>query len=146
MGLLTPAATGTGPLVKIIGIMEKHQYKEILAKNLEQSAQELHLGRRWTFMHDNDPKHTALIVKKWLKDNKSNVLEWSSSDLNPMENLWAILKSRVAARNPSCLQELELIAMEEWKNISPETCLTQIKNYPTRLTNVIQQKDYTIDH
>ena len=68
------AATGTGPLVKINGIMEEHLANEILAKNLKQSAQELHLGR-WTFMQDNDPKHTAEIVKKWLEDNKINVLQ-----------------------------------------------------------------------
>ena len=42
---------------------------------------------------DNDPKHTSKVVAKWLKDNKVKVLELpsQSSDLNPIEHLWAEL-------------------------------------------------------
>ena len=35
---------------------------------------------------DNDPKHTSKVVAKWLKDNKVNVLESQSPDLNPIEH------------------------------------------------------------
>ena len=54
--------------------MSGAKYREILDENLLQSAQDLRLGRRLTFQQDNDPKHTAKTMQKWLL----NVLEWPS--------------------------------------------------------------------
>ncbi len=41
------------------GKMNAAKYRDILDENLLQSAQDLRLGRRFTFQQDNDPKHTA---------------------------------------------------------------------------------------
>jgi hypothetical protein len=38
--------------------MKGAKYSEILDENMLQSAQDLRLGRRFTFQQDNDPKHT----------------------------------------------------------------------------------------
>ena len=31
---------------------------------------------QWIFQHENDPKHTSKLIKKWLLSNRINVLEW----------------------------------------------------------------------
>ncbi len=113
------SAAGTGRLVAIEGKMNAAKYRDILDENLLQSAQDLRLGRRFTFQQDNDPKHTAKITKEWLHNNSVTVLEWPSQspDLNPIEHLWRDLKMAVHQRLPSNLTELERICKEEWQRI-----------------------------
>ncbi|KAK3571312.1 hypothetical protein QTP86_005948 [Hemibagrus guttatus] len=123
------SASGPGNLITVNGTMKKEQYIKILNNNnnnnnnIRQSSEKLGLGHQWTFQHDNNPKHTAQVVKKWLADKNINILQWPSQspDLNLIENLWRELKTRVMARKPSNLKELELIAKDEWAKIPVET-------------------------
>lgn len=142
------SASGTGSLVKVEGIMRKEQYMKIMNENIRQSAEKLGLGLEWTYQQDNDPKHTAKIVKKWFQDNNINVLQWPSQspDLNPIENLWKVLKTQVNARKPSNLKELETFAREEWSKIPVDTCRNLVTKYKNRLQAVIANKGFAIDY
>jgi hypothetical protein len=64
------SAAGTGRLVGIKGKMNGAKYRAILDKTLLQSAQDLRLGRRFTFQQENNPKHTAKTTEEWLWDSK----------------------------------------------------------------------------
>ena len=58
------SAAATGRLVKIEAKMNRAKYREICDENLLQSAQDLRLGRRFTFRQDNNPKHTAKTAQE----------------------------------------------------------------------------------
>ncbi len=136
------SAAGTGRLVAIEGKMNAAKYRDILDENLLQSAQDLRLGRRFTFQQDNDPKHTAKITKEWLHNNSVTVLERPSQspDLNPIEHLWRDLKMVVHQRLPSNLTELERICKEEWQRIPKSRCEKLVASFPKRLMAVLNQK------
>ena len=78
--------TRAGALVRKEGTMDGAKYRKILEENLLSSARKLKLGRKFTFQHDNTPKHTAKAALERLRDKKINVLEWlsQSPDLNPI--------------------------------------------------------------
>ena len=139
------AAAGTGKLQKVNGIMRKEQHIEILKHNLKSSARlQLKLGRKWIFQQDNDPKHTAHVVKNLLRHNKIKVLEWPSQspDFNPIENLWNTLKRRVRSKQPKTLDDLYQYCQEEWEKIPTEYCAKLIENYTKRLTAVKHVNGY----
>ena len=121
-------------------------YKEILEENLLQSAQQLCLCWGFVFQQDYDPKHTVKVIKAWFGDHNINLLEWpnQSPDLNPIKNLWAELKRWVHGRWPQNLKELEIYCLEEWDNISQQTCVNTVINYK-RLEEVIRNKGHSIN-
>ncbi|GFW87788.1 transposable element Tcb1 transposase [Trichonephila clavipes] len=83
------ASNGVGKLESIEPITIKHDYLDVLKDNLKESTTKLGLESSFSFQHDNDPKHTAEIVKLWLLYNVPNQLHTppQSSDLNPIEHL-----------------------------------------------------------
>ncbi|CDQ97102.1 unnamed protein product [Oncorhynchus mykiss] len=136
------SAAGTERLVKIEGKRNGAKYRENFDENLFQSAQDLRLGRRFTFQQNNDPKHTAKTTQEWFHNKSLNVLEWPSQslDLTRIEHLWRDLKIAVQRRSPSNLTELERICREERENLPKYRCAKLVASYPRRLEAVIAAK------
>ena len=106
-------------------IMDGPYFIHILEDHLIPSARK-QFGRRWRLQMDNDPKHRSRIVQQFLHEEVLEILEWPSNspDVNPVENLWSIMKRRVEKRRLSDLRELDQFLYEEWQN----TDLSTIKN------------------
>ena len=65
-----------------------------------------------------------------------------SPDINPIEHFWVDLKKALQKylKPPKRVHELWDRVVEEWDNISPETCQNLIENMPRRMQAVIKAK------
>ncbi|CAK9827571.1 Transposable element Tcb2 transposase [Anthophora retusa] len=136
------SSSGVGELVFIDNIMDKYVYLDILKNNVRKSVEKLNLGRQFVFQQDNDPKHTAYLVRQWIVFNTPHLLPTppQSPDLNPIEHLWAHLGKCIKKHNITNRQQLKEILTMEWNKISPEITKKLVHSMSDRLRAVINNK------
>ncbi len=133
---------GLGPLVAIEGTMNAKNYLELLRDTVlpEISA----AGRPMVFMQDNAPCHKARVVMDFLAENNIETLDWppQSPDMNPIENLWAIIKKKRQKKFglPSCKGDLIEQIFHIWDNIEPELVQKLANSANTRISEVLKLK------
>jgi DDE superfamily endonuclease len=142
---------GPGNMVKITGKMDQHLYREILSDDLNQTIAHYRMKpARVIFQHNNDSKHTAKSVKTWINQQPFQVLDWpaQSPDLNPIENLWAILKHHLNQYEtpPSGMLELWDHVQEKWDGITADECKRLIDTMPECIEAVLKAKGLWIDY
>lgn len=95
-------------------------------------------------MMDNAPPHKAKSTKPVFEQARIPILPWppSSPDLNPIENIWGIIKHRLDARRAQLTTREEVIAViqEEWDRISARELQLYIDSMPRRIQQVIEAR------
>lgn len=136
---------GVGQLTKIIGGLDADLYCEILTDELQGTLNYYDFEKSdIIFQQDNDPKHMSTKAKTHLKALGINTMEWPSQspDLNPIEQVWSLLKRRLAMypSDPVGINELWERIELEWNKISKDDCLALINSMPERIKAVLQAK------
>lgn len=138
------SASGVGELAIIDGIMNAERYVDVLRGNLRKSVQKLGIEGNYLFQQDNDPKHTANKTKEWLLYNVRQMLPTppQSPDLNPIENLWALLELKIRKYTSSSRKELICHLKKAWAEIDPQETNNLVESMPRRLQAVINAKGF----
>ena len=95
-------------------------------------------------MEDGAPMHHSRAPEEWRKLRLIEKLDWpaNSPDLNPIENVWKLLKN-VVQHGQTCprnLEELKMTLQREWRSISSVRLCNLFHSMPARLQLVIGTK------
>ncbi len=136
------SSAGVGPLWFLKTNVTVPVYKRILEQFMLPSAEQLFKDADFIFQQDLAPAPTAKSTKSWLNEHGVGVLDWpaNSPDLNPIENLWGIVKRKMRNKRPKNADELKATVKETWASIPPQQCHKLITSMPRRIEAVIKAK------
>ncbi len=136
------SSAGVGPLCFLKSTVNAAIYQEILEHFMLPSADKLYGDADFIFQQDLEPAHTAKGTKSWFNDHIVTVLDWpaNSPDLNPIENLWGIVKRKMRDTRPSNADDLKAAIKATWASIPPQQCHILITSMPRRIEAVIKAK------
>ncbi len=106
------------------------------------SADKLYGDADFIFQQDLPPVHTAKTTKSWFNNHGVTVLDWpaNSPDLNPIENLWGIVKKKMRDTRPNNADTTKAAIKATWASITPEQCHRLIASMPRHIDAVIHAK------
>jgi transposase len=96
------------------------------------------------FQHDIAPCQNTKAAKKFIQENKISMLDWpgNSPDMNPMENLWSVVKKRLSKLDCATEERVVTSVIKMWfhecgvKNI----CSKLAESMPKLVQEVILEK------
>lgn len=137
------SALGTATLCFVSNRMNSGDYTEVLDCSLI-PYMERFPDVEFVFQQDNAAIHASRHTIDWLGARGIPVLEWPSCspDINPIENLWAILARRVYGnpsqkRTFSTKEELKSRIQLEWSQIEEELLISLARSMTNRVYQVI---------
>ena len=137
------SSKGVGSLKICDGYMNSEKYIDVLNSNLLPSINKDECDDAFYHLDDSAPCHRTKSVNEWHLKNKINRIKWpgNSPDLNPIENLWSFMKSKLRKKTITTKRKLIENIIEIWYHQIPRQYLEKLSSsMKTRLKMVIDKK------
>jgi transposase len=137
------SSKGKTELVTYEGTLDAKGYQDILEEALLPAAMELFEDEKdgWELQQDKASCHTAKSTMRFLEEKGIAVVEgWPTKgdDINPMENLWAILDERLQKKKFTTKQGMKKAVTAIWNDIDDELIHNLINSVPNRLRKIVK--------
>ena len=133
--------SGKTSLHFVNGNMKADQYLKILKAKRREMLQLFRSRKIWYFQQDGAPCHRPNGVKRYIKrwlTHKILPHPAQSPDLNPIELIWAQMKTLVEKKRPQNKQQLSTAILESWNKISIKFIRNCIDNLPKKVEAIIK--------
>ena len=142
-------STGVGPLIFYDGRVNARSYVQLIGDALSafiNSRFGTRPGGFW-YMQDNARLYVPGFATKFFKRNKIPLLEWppTSSDLNPIENLWDMIDNQLRTMHPKNLMKLKQMIEQIWTKFTSATCKKLVDSMPRRLERWVLVRGETMN-
>ncbi len=136
------SSAGVGPLCFLKSTVNAAVYQDILEHFMLPFADKLYGEADFISQQDLAPANTAKGTKSWFNDHGVTVLDWpaNSPDLNPIENLWGIVKRKTRDTRPNNGDDLKATIKATCASIPPQQCHRLITSMPRHIAAVIHAK------
>lgn len=137
--------TGKTAVCFISERMDTQAYCQLLEDILIPFAEEV-MDRNMIFQQQDSAACYAAgeTTKRFLTDHRIPTLDWPacSPDLNPLENVWILLRERVFkhGRKFEAIDQLKTAIMEEWDKLDRSMLEAFVDSMPGRLHEVIMEE------
>ena len=142
----TPCIKGKSKLIFIEGTENSDKYQKILAE-AEPSLRAMH-RLNFIFQQDGAPCHRSISTSDWFRRSNWIVSSWpaNSPDLNPIENLWALIKIKTRKIRSKTIDELKENIQKVWDDIPMELVKSLIQSMTDRLQTCIELQGKKINY
>lgn len=121
------------------------EYKGVLWILLQEGTRLFH-GSRWQLMQDGDKAHRVAqdVIRQWNRRKPCKVVllkGWpaNSPDLNIIENVWSIVKSKVQARGCTTNRQFKGVVNKEFESLPQAMIKNLFASIPKRLKECIER-------